>query len=57
MKQFKVNIPSLANTSAVFNARDKVELLKLICQKYDVDIQKHRVFICEVQDNHPQVQG
>ena len=57
MKRFKVNIPSLANTSAVFNARDKVELLKLICQKYDVDIQKHRVFICEVQDNHPQAQG
>tara|TARA_R100001480_G_scaffold44482_2_gene57716 strand:+ start:318 stop:488 length:171 start_codon:yes stop_codon:yes gene_type:complete len=56
MKQFKVNIPSLANTSAVFNASDKVELLKLICQKYDVDIQKHRVFIREVQDNHPQVQ-
>jgi len=57
MKQFKVNIPSLANTSAVFNAIDKVELLKLICQKYDVDIQKHRVFIREVHDNHTQVQG
>ena len=57
MKQFKVNIPSLANTSAVFNASDKVELLKLICQKYDVDIQKHRVFIREVHDNHTQVQG
>ncbi len=57
MKQFKVNIPSLANTSAVFNANDKVELLKLICQKYNVDIQKHRIFIREVQDNHPQAQG
>jgi hypothetical protein len=57
MKQFKVNIPSLANTSAVFNAIDKVELLKLICQKYNIDIQKHRVFIREVQDNHTQVQG
>lgn len=57
MRQFKVNIPSLANTSAVFNAIDKVELLKLICQKYNVDIQKHRVFIREVQDNRTQAQG
>ena len=57
MKRFKVNIPSLANTCAVFNASDKVELLKLICQKYDLDIQKHRVFIREVQDNHIQTQG
>ena len=57
MKRFKVNIPSLANTCAVFNASDKVELLKLICQKYDVEIQKHRVFIREVQDNHIQTQG
>lgn len=57
MKQFKVNIPSLANTSAVFNASDKVDLLKIICQKYNIDIQKHRIFIREVQDNRTQVQG
>jgi hypothetical protein len=57
MKKFKVNIPTMANTSAVFNANDKVELLKIICQKYNIDIQKHRIFIREVQDNRTQVQG
>jgi hypothetical protein len=48
MKKFKVNIPSLANTNAVLNAKDKVELLEIICQKYNVDIQRHRIFVKEI---------
>ena len=58
MKKFRVNIPSLANTNAVLNAKDKVELLEIICQKYNVDIQRHRIFIKEVlNDNHAPMQG
>jgi len=58
VKKFRVNIPSLANTNAVLNAKDKVELLEIICQKYNVDIQRHRIFIKEVvNDNHAPMQG
>ena len=48
MRKFKVNIPSLANTNAVLNAKDKVELLEIICQKDNVDIQRHRIFVKEI---------
>ena len=57
MKKFIVNIPSLANTNAVLNAKDKVELLQIICKKYNVDIQRHRIFVKEVVNDNHSIQG